>query len=286
MEHTESVRFWIAELDRVLDALPACRLHDLALPPDAQPEAPRQYGSNAVLNWPYRGKLRYEVAGRWRRFTTTDLGYARAGSWKRRAEDDTIALAKISPRAGELLLVRNDGGSFKAALRYPLGDAALAQRYEAACTSRERRELRIRTAVSELLLVARDLLASDSGASPSAALFAAAAAYVEDHLVEDLDRATVARFIGCHQSHLSRLFREHAGEGFTPWLRKRRMQLVTRLLIETDMSVAEIAAASGFGTATWLIRCFRAVYQTTPQRWRIAQPQIIPRPNNRQRRGG
>lgn len=268
MKHDAAVAFWRAELDRLLDDFDRLALHDIAVSM-TRPEPPCQSSADPVLNWAWRGQLRYQVDGRMRRFGRRDLGYGRAGSWKRRADDPEIHIGKLVPRPGELLLVRNDGGAFRAALRYPLGDPGLATRYEAACTSADRRRLRVRSAVAELLLAARDLIAADPGeVEPGAATFASAVAFVEEHLGEELDRIRVARQVGCHPGHLSRLFRHHAGEAFTPWLRRRRLELAARLLAQTDLSVAAIAATSGFGSATYLIRCFGKAYGTSPQRWR------------------
>lgn len=268
MEHDVTLAAWRTELAYLVTEFPRCRLHDIAVPGPS--EQPCQYARDPMLNWPYRGTLRYRVGGRWRRFTRRDLGYARAGSWKQRAEQPRLELAKLVPRPGELLLVRNHHGHFKAAVRFPLPDAGLAERYEAACRSDDYRELRIRTAVGELLLCAHDLVhTATAGPEPGAALYAAAVAYVEEHLTHDLDRGRVAAAIGCHPGHLSRLFRQHAGEAFTPWVRRRRLDLARRLLTTTALPLAAIAAACGFGSATYLIRRFREAHGTTPQRWRL-----------------
>ncbi|MDA3961428.1 MAG: AraC family transcriptional regulator [Planctomycetota bacterium] len=268
MEHAQSVAWWRVELDRLLAMADNCALHDIAVSLQ-RPESPCQNSPDPVLNWAWRGHLRYRVDGRWRRFGRRDLGYARAGSWKQRAEAPTIAIGKVVVRPGDLVLVRNDGGAFRAALRYPLPDRGLAARYEAACVSTERRALRIRIAVGELLLTAHDLVAADRGrADPGAALFAAAVAAVDDGIDGDLDRSVIAQRIGCHPGHLSRLFRHHTGEAFTPWLRRRRLALAQRLLADTELSIAAVAAASGFTSATYFIRCFRAEHATSPQRWR------------------
>jgi AraC-like DNA-binding protein len=272
MEHVEPLKFWRAELSRVLAVLPAAGLHDIAVSIGERPSSPCQYAAHPVLNWPSQGVLRYRVEGRWRRFTSRDFGYARAGSWKQRAEQSGMALAKCALRESDLLLIRNRGAGPAAALRYPLPDPSLFVRYETACSCVRHRELRIRAAVTELLLAAEELVARDPGRSdPGASTFAAAVAYIEEQLGEDLDRGRVARQVGCHPGHLSRLFRIHAQQAFTPWLRARRLRLACTLLANTDLRVATIAAHAGFGSATYLIRCFRNAYGTSPERWRREQ---------------
>ena len=52
---------------------------------------------------------------------------------------------------------------------------------------------------------------------------------------------------------------------------QRRLEHATKLMIETDASLSEIAIACGFGDQAHLSRRFRAQTGVTPAAWRRAQ---------------
>jgi transcriptional regulator GlxA family with amidase domain len=77
-----------------------------------------------------------------------------------------------------------------------------------------------------------------------------------------------------HANRSERSFMRHfrAETGSTPlrWLHEQRILHARRLLEETDMPVEDVAAGSGFGTATTLREHFRRATQTTPTAYRRA----------------
>jgi AraC family transcriptional regulator, transcriptional activator FtrA len=93
-------------------------------------------------------------------------------------------------------------------------------------------------------------------------------------MLERLDQQlTVAEMAG-HAVRSERSFMRHfrAETGSTPlrWLHEQRILHARRLLEETDMPVEDIAASSGFGTATTLREHFRRATHTTPTGYRRA----------------
>jgi len=88
-----------------------------------------------------------------------------------------------------------------------------------------------------------------------------------------LDRASVADLaaaLGIGARHLSRLFMRHAGATPIELAATRRVQHAKRLIDETDMPLAEIAFASGFGSIRRFNDSFKAIYKRPPSSFRRA----------------
>lgn len=75
--------------------------------------------------------------------------------------------------------------------------------------------------------------------------------------------------------HLRRLFAEHLGVGPDAVARSRRAHLAKRLLVETDLRVADVAFAAGFGSVRQCNDVVRETFHATPsalRRDRSASP--------------
>lgn len=85
--------------------------------------------------------------------------------------------------------------------------------------------------------------------------------------------AQLARFADeTHQnvSVLSRLIRQKTGTTFQELLKRKRLQKAVQLLVESNLSVEEIAASVGYEDPGHFFREFKKKYQTTPRRFRLA----------------
>ncbi len=92
--------------------------------------------------------------------------------------------------------------------------------------------------------------------------------YVDEHFMQPINRAETAAALGLHPNHLSRLFRRFGEQTFTGYLNERRLQHSAHLLLDSRRTVADIAAACGFQSATHFNRTFKARFGTTPSTWR------------------
>lgn len=124
-----------------------------------------------------------------------------------------------------------------------------------------------RHAAECLLTVARGLLAQPrTGPAGGKARFTwqAACDYVLEHLHRPLSRKDVARHLGVHPNHLSRLFAEFGEGSFSEYLLARRLERARLLLEDPRLNVAEVARLSGFASANYFARAFRARIGRTP----------------------
>lgn len=92
--------------------------------------------------------------------------------------------------------------------------------------------------------------------------------YVENHLKGDVSLGTLARVAGLSSSHFARAF--HQAMGVTPhtYVLQRRVARARRMMMESDLSLAEIALAAGFADQSHLARRFRQQTGLTPDRFR------------------
>jgi transcriptional regulator of acetoin/glycerol metabolism len=92
--------------------------------------------------------------------------------------------------------------------------------------------------------------------------------YVENHLNGDVSLGTLARVAGLSDSHFARAFRQ--AEGVTPhtYVLQRRVARARKMMVESDLSLAEIALAAGFADQSHLARRFRQQTGLTPDRFR------------------
>ena len=74
--------------------------------------------------------------------------------------------------------------------------------------------------------------------------------------------------LGMSSRHLRRLFREHLGTTPSQFARSRRAHFARRLLDDTDLDIAEIAFASGFGSLRQFNRSMTDVFRATPRELR------------------
>ncbi|WP_425955432.1 AraC family transcriptional regulator [Xylanimonas sp. McL0601] len=117
-------------------------------------------------------------------------------------------------------------------------------------------------------LVREDAVEGDGAAAGADPLVQRVLAVVEARFAEPVSTASVARELGYTAGHLTTVMRERTGRTVLDWLTERRMSEARRLLAETDLPLAAIAARTGFRDAAYLTRRFRTWHGMTPLRWR------------------
>jgi transcriptional regulator GlxA family with amidase domain len=92
--------------------------------------------------------------------------------------------------------------------------------------------------------------------------------FIEAHLEENISIQALASIAGLSMYHFARAFKQ--SEGMTPheYLIQCRVQRAKDLLAETDLSLSEIALASGFSDQSHCARRFREHVGVTPSSYR------------------
>jgi AraC family transcriptional regulator, regulatory protein of adaptative response / DNA-3-methyladenine glycosylase II len=89
-----------------------------------------------------------------------------------------------------------------------------------------------------------------------------------DGVLDHGSEADLGHRLGLSARHLRRLFHEHLGLTPDQLARSRRAHFARRLLDDTDLTAADIAFASGFGSLRQFNRTMREVFRATPQQLR------------------
>lgn len=92
--------------------------------------------------------------------------------------------------------------------------------------------------------------------------------YVEDNFNEDISLKGIAEIVHLNASYLSSLFKEELNMTFSEYLTRRRIQEAKRLLMQTDLTINEIAEKVGYQTAKYFIKIFKQYENTTPNSYR------------------
>ena len=91
---------------------------------------------------------------------------------------------------------------------------------------------------------------------------------MEAAIEDPVSPATLAEDAGMSTRQLERLFRRYLGKSPKRYYMELRLGKARNLLMQTDMSVINVALACGFSSPSHFSKCYRAFYGRTPYRER------------------
>jgi len=91
---------------------------------------------------------------------------------------------------------------------------------------------------------------------------------MEANIEDPISPADLAEDVGMSTRQLERLFRRYLNRSPKRYYMELRLQKARNLLMQTDMSVINVALACGFASPSHFSKCYRAHYKTTPYRER------------------
>ncbi|MEO1274242.1 MAG: GlxA family transcriptional regulator [Pseudomonadota bacterium] len=95
---------------------------------------------------------------------------------------------------------------------------------------------------------------------------------MEANIEEPISPSSLARDVSMSTRQLERLFRRYLNRSPKRYYMELRLGRARNLLMQTDMSVINVALATGFASPSHFSKCYRAQFGTTPYRERGAQP--------------
>ena len=101
---------------------------------------------------------------------------------------------------------------------------------------------------------------------------------IENNIEEPLTVPQIANFLGVSQRQLERQFKKNVGCTVVQFGLLKRLQNARLLLISTDMSIRQIATASGFNTMSHFAFSFGKFFGRRPSDYREAWPKEEPAP--------
>jgi two-component system response regulator YesN len=78
----------------------------------------------------------------------------------------------------------------------------------------------------------------------------------------------VAGHVGMNHTYLVKVFHESVGSHFTDYVNRRRIEYAREQLLQTTLTVSEVALQAGFNSPSYFITCFRRQLGITPAAFR------------------
>lgn len=92
--------------------------------------------------------------------------------------------------------------------------------------------------------------------------------FIEDNYKDNITLNDVAEAVHINASYLSTLFKNEMGIAFTYYLTELRIDKSLRLLVDTNLSLTEIALSIGFNSQSYFIKVFKNIIGMTPKEYR------------------
>ncbi|AGI39066.2 transcriptional regulator [Thermoclostridium stercorarium subsp. stercorarium DSM 8532] len=104
--------------------------------------------------------------------------------------------------------------------------------------------------------------------SQNAILINKAKRYIYNNIKKDISLDEVAEHINISPAYLSKLFKENTGVNFVTYVKELKFELAMDLLLNSDLTIQQIAHEVGFNTPAYFIQQFKARYGYTPNSFR------------------
>lgn len=97
--------------------------------------------------------------------------------------------------------------------------------------------------------------------------FAEVITYINENYAKPISVADISREFGYAESYFCRTFKSITGMTPVNYIRALRMEQARHLLLEGELSIADIAIKCGFSDSGYFTRCFKRVYGMAPTQY-------------------
>lgn len=99
--------------------------------------------------------------------------------------------------------------------------------------------------------------------------------YIEMNLCEELTLDEISKAVGFSKFYFHRTFQREVGISLYDYIKKRRLASSASLLLNTNISILDIALIYRFESQEAFTRAFKSIYQLPPGRYRSAIKNLI-----------
>jgi len=103
---------------------------------------------------------------------------------------------------------------------------------------------------------------------PHAVALRKAESFILENYTRKISLQEIADIAGLSAPYFSTIFKEEMGENLSKYLNRLRVERASRLLLETNMSLAEIAGSCCFEDQSWFSKIFKAYTGISPGKYR------------------
>ena len=91
---------------------------------------------------------------------------------------------------------------------------------------------------------------------------------MQEHLSEEISLTLLADVFHLNPQYIGQLFKNEIGVNFLSYLTNIRMERAKKLLVSTDLPVAEVAQRSGYADYRVFTKAFKKAEGVTPSQYR------------------
>lgn len=133
--------------------------------------------------------------------------------------------------------------------------------------------MKARSALSELVLLLHEYIPASQKAASARTLRNAERIkqmlqFLQEHYMDELDTASIARSASISESECLRCFRSEIGITPIQYLRQMRIQKAAQLLLSEDYKISDIASMCGFQDMSYFTKTFREIKGCPPTEYR------------------
>lgn len=169
-------------------------------------------------------------------------------------------LSYVSSITGNIIRVPNDCIQFVPTIQ-KIHEAIKEKRYDEYTASIEIYEM--------LLRLRKHVHAMSTFIAYTPETIRKATEYIEDNLQNKLTLDGIAEEVGLSKFYLEKKFKECIGVPVSQYIAKKRLKKAQELLIQTNLSIAEISNEVGLLDSQVLIRMFKKYLNITPHQYRV-----------------
>jgi AraC-like DNA-binding protein/ligand-binding sensor protein len=103
---------------------------------------------------------------------------------------------------------------------------------------------------------------------PHAVALRKAESFIWENYTRKISLQEIADVAGLSAPYFSTIFKEEMGENLSKYLNRLRVERASRLLLETEMSLSDIASACCFEDQSWFSKIFKAYTGISPGKYR------------------
>ncbi|GIO43335.1 response regulator transcription factor [Paenibacillus apis] len=92
--------------------------------------------------------------------------------------------------------------------------------------------------------------------------------FIENHLDHSLSLDELGKIAHLHPVYLSKLFKQETGENVSSYISRKRLEKASRLLLDSDLRIADISRMVGYKKDQYFIHLFKEEYGVTPRQYR------------------
>lgn len=98
--------------------------------------------------------------------------------------------------------------------------------------------------------------------------------YIDEHVCEKIDLATVSSYINLSKEYTSALFKNEMGITLIHYITKEKLSIARELILGSDMSLTDIASYVGFEDYNYFSSVFKKYFATSPQHMKQSKKQF------------